>query len=63
MTKTLSPANFFAVNVSATTTVANNPSGTLATIIPIAKIKLVTAAKNIINNIYDIRQQNLRQKR
>ena len=49
-TKTFNPASFFAVNVKATTTVANRPSGTLATIIPIANIKLVTAAWNK-NNI------------
>lgn len=45
MTKTFNPANFFAVNVKATTTVAKRPSGTLATIIPIANMRLVTAAK------------------
>lgn len=45
MTKTFNPANFFAVNVKATTTVAKRPSGTLATIIPIANMRFVTAAK------------------
>lgn len=39
-----------AVNVKATVTVAKRPSGTFATIIPIAKTRLVIAAK-IINNI------------
>lgn len=33
------PANFFAVIDKATTTVANNPSGTFADIIPTANIK------------------------
>lgn len=45
LTKTFNPANFLAVNVKATTTVAKRPSGTFATIIPIANIRLVTAAK------------------
>lgn len=39
LTRTLRLANFFAVIANATTTVANNPSGTIAEIIPIAKIK------------------------
>lgn len=34
---------------SATVTVANNPSGTLATMIPIANIRLVTTVYPMIN--------------
>lgn len=42
-TNTFLPAKRLAVNVNATVTVANKPSGTLATIIPIAKTRFVTA--------------------
>lgn len=44
LTKTLRLANFFAVIARATTTVANKPSGTIADIIPIAKIKFYITA-------------------
>lgn len=43
-TKTFSPANFLAVKVKATVTVASRASGTNPTIIPTAKIRLVIAS-------------------
>jgi hypothetical protein len=39
LTKTFNPANFLAVIARATTTHANKPSGTLADMIPTAKIR------------------------
>lgn len=53
-TNTFLYANFLAVKVNATVTVANNPSGTLATIIPIANTRFVMAAKNMMKLNYDI---------
>lgn len=47
LTNTFNPANFFAVIARATTTHASKPSGTLADMIPIAKIRFWTAAKII----------------
>lgn len=43
-TKTFSPANFLAVKVKATVTVASKASGTNPTIIPTAKMRLVIAS-------------------
>ena len=44
LTKTFFYAIFLAVRAKHTVTVTNSPSGTLATIIPIIKIKLVIAS-------------------
>jgi hypothetical protein len=43
LTRTFYSANLFAVNVSPTTTSANKPSGTFATMMPMAKTKFVMA--------------------
>ena len=48
LTRTFLAANFFAVRLRATVTVANKPSGTNAIIIPIPNNTLVMASK-IIN--------------
>jgi hypothetical protein len=45
-TSTFSEASLLAVRDRPTVIVASNPSGTLATMIPIAKTKFVIAAKN-----------------
>ena len=47
-TNTFLAANFLAVRVRATVTVANKPVGTNPTMIPIQKSILVIASKNII---------------
>ena len=54
MTKTFLYASFLAVNVNATVTVANNPSGTFATIIPIPNTIFVITALFIKYINYDI---------
>lgn len=46
LTRTFKPASFLAVIERATTTVANNPSGTFAEIIPTANIRFYNAARN-----------------
>lgn len=53
LTNTFLQASFLAVRVSDTVTVANNPSGTFATMIPIANTRLVMKAKSFIKYIYD----------
>ena len=47
-TRTFFAANFFAVRLRATVTVANRPSGTNAIIIPIPNKTLVIASKKFI---------------
>lgn len=49
LTSTFFSDNLLAVNVNPTVTSANKPSGTLATMIPMAKIKLVIAGYPIAN--------------